>query len=178
LSRALDEKEPRKKGGGSQINSIRRDKMSNYFKELEEVSCKLGQKVNKLDAVILAVNKRLTLLGLVSEAWLDYSPIACIDFEDRYQDGEKCGLQREVALLGCYQLGEHWELAVKRGEQTDKYELFNSYSLGSLTSQTMEFQMKALRLMPALLAEIKKQHDDILIGFEEAEAAAETAGDK
>jgi hypothetical protein len=151
------------------------------IKELSELSLKLNQKSDTLNAVITSFNEKLAKLNLGVEAWLD-EPITAEDPYFLGDDQKKRFPRREVVLLGYCKLDDRWALAIKRATLLTKpdyingdecEEILTASDIAPLLTAARTVRTNAMRLIPRLLNLIKIEAEYLLAHIEEAEKAAE-----
>jgi hypothetical protein len=148
--------------------------------ELSDLSRKLNQKSDALNATISSINQKLAKLNFGVEAWVEDFPIECDDFSTTTFDGEPKEPEASAILLGYCYVEDGWQLAVKdvtlhlrSGDFGHTYnEATDSMRPRPLLKASRELRFKAASVIPALLDEIKAAAAVLLNGIEKAEKAA------
>jgi hypothetical protein len=152
--------------------------MVDTIKELSDLSRKLNQKSDTLNAVITSINEKLAKLNLGVEAWLEHQPFEMSEVKHR-PDEQQCDVMyQEGKVLGYCRISGTWQLALKtcwydivdEGCEVEPTSLLNSEE--SLLKASRLIRIKALELLPQLLDQIKAGAQKMLGGIESAEKAA------
>jgi hypothetical protein len=155
--------------------------MVDTISELSDLSRKLNQQSDKLNAVISSINSKLGRLNLGIEVWLTNRPIMEDDLEDLDDRGQPTDPYFDATVLGYCRVGDEWQLAVEDIVKVIKYDevgeqytiVKNPTSLRPLLRATREVRAQAMALIPTLLDSIKVEATDLLGSIERAEKAAE-----
>lgn len=154
--------------------------MANIINELTHLGRQLGEKSQSLDTIISTVNRKLAGLGLGFEVWLTDDPIQT----EGYQN---CDCRRnsglrwcEATFLGWGDYLDDWQLMVKettfekavgsRGSESEQ--AINSGPPTPLLDAEKTVQIKAMRLLPRLLEELKSEAEDVIASIENIERVA------
>jgi len=155
--------------------------MVDTVKELSELSRKLNQKSDTLNAVITSLNEKLAKLNLGVEAWL-LDPIEAVDAYFLPEDKGKKFPRRDAILLGYCKFDGGWALATKHatlvtrqnypdGEENE--EVVSASKVAPLLTASRTIRANSMRLVPSLLDAIKMDAERLLNSIEKAEKAAE-----
>jgi hypothetical protein len=150
--------------------------------ELSDLSRKLNEKSDALNAAISSVNKKLVSLNFGVEVWLEESPIECGDFDtaDSEIENGQTDLTTDATLLGYCYVEDAWQLAVKYvtlHTRKDKLgraynEVTDSLQPRPLLKASRQLRFKSASEIPQLLDRIKDEATLLLEGIEKAEKAA------
>jgi hypothetical protein len=150
--------------------------------ELSDLSRKLNEKSDALNAAISSINKKLAKLNFGVEVWLEQSPIECGDFdtntseiEDRLTDPTA-----DATLLGYCHVEDAWQLAVKyvtlhaRKDKLGRVynEATDSLQPRPLLKASRQLRFKSASEIPQILDRIKDEATLLLEGIEKAEKTA------
>jgi hypothetical protein len=151
------------------------------IEDLSELSRKLNKKSDSLNRIISSVNEKLEKMNIGLEVWLEDSPLESSDPEYNDRDENMEFPIRDVELLGYCRIDGKWMLAVKSarmardrnnwGQEYD--EVKSSTQLRPLLDTNRTIRTEAMRAIPELIEEIKKEALNALDSIEEAEKAAE-----
>ncbi len=154
--------------------------MTTTINELTNLARELEEKSSKVDSIIANANRKLAGLGLGFEVWLTDDPI-------RTEGYQNCDCRRnsglrwcEATFLGWGDYFEDWQLMVKettfekavgsRGSESEQ--AINSGPPTPLLDAEKTVQIKAMRLLPRLLDELKSEAEDIIASIENIERVA------
>jgi hypothetical protein len=151
--------------------------MVDTINELSDLSRKLNEKSNTLNAVITSINQKLGKLNLGVEAWVEYEPIESGDPYYGQNDENERFSKRNILLLGYCKLDDQWALATKRAVSTkideENDEITSVSAIRPLLGESREIRAKAMEVIPSLLNEINQLARRVLHNIEEAEKAAQ-----
>jgi hypothetical protein len=155
--------------------------MNASLNELSDVARKLNEKSNNLNRLISSTNERLQELNFGTEVWLVNDPIEASDVETVDREREVpvepfC----DANLLGYCELEDEWQLAVKETVLVRKtnalgstwWQARDTTRFVPLLKATRAIRMKAMRLVPKLLDELKSEAEQLLKSIEKAEEQA------
>jgi hypothetical protein len=152
--------------------------MVNSINELSEVSRRLNQKSDKINAVIKGINEKLDALNFGLEVWLDAEDLA--DNHWQSQPESQNYREKSVIFLGYCAIEGTWQLAVKGGTLTQVWdrgeietEELTNVEYKTLLKATRTIRMKALPLIPQLLDLVKAEAEKVINSIDEAGEAAE-----
>ena len=151
--------------------------------ELSRLAKELNQQSDKLNALITSLNQKLAALNFGVEVWHN-GAIEAGDFREEYDDEdrliEKC---RSVVMLGYSKVEDAWQLAVR--EETWKTDLasggereftVNPDPPSPLLKAPRETRIKALRLVPRLLDDLRDEAKALLNSIEQGKQLAAKLG--
>jgi hypothetical protein len=156
--------------------------MVDTIQELSDLSRKLNQKSDQLNALISSMNRKLAQLNFGVEVWLEDDPIAASDYEDWDSDNDcRMSPERGATLLGYCDADDGWQLAVRATTLVTKYDKYgrdyeeakNSQEATPLLKAPRKIRVQAMRLIPALLDVLRDKAAELLENIEKAEKAAE-----
>ncbi len=150
--------------------------------ELSDLSRKLNEKSDALNAAISSINKKLARLNFGVEVWLEQSPIECGDFDttDSEIEDRPTDPTANAELLGYCYVEDAWQLAVKNVTlhlRADQFghtynEATDSLQPRPLLKASRQLRFKSASEIPQLLDRIKDEATLLLEGIEKAEKAA------
>lgn len=157
--------------------------MNASLNELSDVSARLNAKSNNLNKLISSTNERLQEMNFGTEVWLTDDAIETSDTETVHRERPDVEVAPfyDATLLGYCEVEDEWQLAVKNTTVVEKTNPYGGNTYNALQDSRRPFpllkasraiRMKAMRLIPALLDELKSEAEQLLKSIEEAEAQA------
>ena len=150
--------------------------------ELSDLSRKLNQKSDALNAAIASINQKLAKLNFGLEVSLEQAPIECSDFSttESQLDDRPIDPIADATLLGYCHVEDEWQLAVKDvtlHTRTDDFgstynEATDSMPPRPLLKASRQLRFKSANEIPDLLDRIKTAATVLLNGIERAKKAA------
>lgn len=155
--------------------------MTTTISRLASASRQLDQKSRAVRSIVSTMNKKLVGLELNVEIWLNDDPIQASDYDSSGGNENLCPWSREAMLLGWSSHPGEWQLSVRAATlQTtvvshgNKHEeVIDSTPPTPLLEEGHMIQVKAMRLLPRLLDELKRETTNLVIGIEEAREVAQ-----
>jgi hypothetical protein len=137
--------------------------------ELSRLARELNQQSDNLNALIMTLNKKLAALNFGVEVW-HAEPIEAGDFREGYDDEERLiEKYRGVVVLGYSKVQDTWQLAVREEMwRTDLASVgereftVNPDPPSPLLKAPRETRIKALRLVPKLLDDLRDEAKALL----------------